>query len=61
MSDEVVRYPGYRLPPAIISQAVWLPYRSTLGFRDVEGLLAERGITVDDVAVLAAHLSFILT
>jgi hypothetical protein len=40
MPNEVVRYPRYRFPPAIISHAVWLYYRFTLSFRDVEDLLA---------------------
>ena len=35
-----------RFPPEIICQAVWLYHRFTLSFRDVEDLLAERGITV---------------
>ena len=39
-------YRGYRFPPEIISHAVWLYHRFSLSFRDVEGLLAERGITV---------------
>jgi hypothetical protein len=38
--------PRYRFPPAIISHAVWLYYRFTLSFREVEDLLAQRGITV---------------
>jgi putative transposase len=46
MADDVFRYPRYRFPPAIISHAVWLYYRFTLSFRDVEDLLAQRGITV---------------
>jgi putative transposase len=46
MPDDVARYPRYRFPPAIISHAVWLYYRFTLSFRDVEDLLAQRGITV---------------
>jgi len=46
MPNDVVRYPRYRFPSAIISQAVWLYYRFTLSFRDVEDLLAHRGITV---------------
>ena len=46
MPDDVECYPRYRFPPAIISQAVWLYYRFTLSFRDVEDLLAQRGITV---------------
>jgi putative transposase len=37
---------GYRLPPEIIQQAIWLYLRFTLSFRDVEDLLAERGILV---------------
>ena len=48
MPDDVVRYPRYPFPPAIISHAVWLYYRFTLSFRDVEDLLAQRGITVLD-------------
>ena len=40
------RYPRYRFPPAIISHAVWLYYRFTLSFREVEDLLAHRGVTV---------------
>ena len=35
---------GYRFPPVIIQQAIWLYVRFTLSFRDVEDLLAERGI-----------------
>ncbi len=35
-----------RLPPEIIQQAIWLYLRFTLSFRDVEDLLAERGIGV---------------
>ena len=33
-------------PPDIISYAVWLYYRFNLSHRDIEDLLAERGITV---------------
>jgi transposase-like protein len=40
------RYKRHRFPGALISQAVWLYYRFLLSFRDVEELLAERGITV---------------
>ena len=46
MSAAPVRHPRYRFPTAIISHAVWLYYRFTLSFRDVEDLLAQRGITV---------------
>ena len=41
-----ISYAGYRFPPEIIEQAIWLYLRFTLGFRDVEDLLAERGILV---------------
>ncbi len=38
--------PLYRYPPAIISHAVWLDYKFGLSLRNVEDLLAERGIVV---------------
>src|SRR5208283_4059242 len=41
-----ISYSGYRFPPEIIHQAIWLYLRFTLSFRDVEDLLAERGIVV---------------
>ena len=39
-------YRGYRFPPEIIAHAVWLYFRFHLSFRDVQDLLAERGIIV---------------
>jgi len=36
----------HRFPPDIISYAVWLYYRFNLSHRDIEDLLAERGIFV---------------
>ena len=39
-----ISYAGYRFPPGIIHRAIWLYLRFTLSFRDVEDLLAERGI-----------------
>ncbi|WP_085441444.1 IS6 family transposase [Magnetofaba australis] len=39
-------YHGYRHPCEIISHAVWLYHRFTLSFRDVEEILASRGIEV---------------
>jgi transposase-like protein len=41
-----IGYGGYRFPPEIIQQAIWLYLRFTPSLRDVEDLLAERGITV---------------
>ena len=37
---------GYRFPPEIIQQAIWPDVRFTLSFRNVEDLLAERGLLV---------------
>ncbi len=39
-------YKGHRFPQEIISHAVWLYFRFSLSYRDVEELLAERGIIV---------------
>ncbi len=41
-----ISYSGYRFRPEIIQQAIWLYVRFTLSFRDVEDLLAERGISL---------------
>ena len=41
-----ISHSGYLFPPEIIQQAIWLYLRFTLSFRDVEDLLAERGIVV---------------
>ncbi len=39
-------YERHRFPPEIIQYAVWLYHRFNLSHRDIEDLLAERGITV---------------
>ncbi len=46
MNEPAPSYRGYRFPPEIIIHAVWLYYRFCLSFRDVEDLLAERGVIV---------------
>jgi len=46
MTSHAPSYHGYRFPPEIISHAVWLYHRFSLSFRDVEDLLAQRGVTV---------------
>jgi len=46
MNDAKQLYHGYRFHPTIISHAVWLDHRFCLSLRDVEDLLAERGIAV---------------
>ena len=40
------RYHGHRFPVEIISYAIWVYHRFSMSFRDVEDLLAERGIDV---------------
>jgi transposase-like protein len=37
-------YSGYRFPSDVIHRAIWLDLRFTLSYRDVEDLLAERGL-----------------
>jgi putative transposase len=49
-------YRGYRFPPEIIQQAIWLYLRFTLSLRDVEDLLAERGILVSYETVRAGRI-----
>ena len=44
-------FAGFRFPPEVISLAVRWYLRYGLSYRDVEELLAERGITVDHVTV----------
>jgi putative transposase len=44
-------YKRHRFPPDIISYTVWLYYRFNLSHRDIEDLLAERGITVSREAI----------
>ena len=39
-------YRGHRFPADVIQHAVWIYLRFTLSYRDVEELLAERGIQV---------------
>ncbi|MGB5549495.1 MAG: IS6 family transposase [Thermoanaerobaculia bacterium] len=46
MNAKTPSYRGYRFPPEVISHAVWLYYRFCLSFRDVEDLLAKRGVIV---------------
>ena len=43
---ENILYRRHRFHPDIIKRAVWLYFRFTMNYRDVEDLLAERGIDV---------------
>jgi transposase-like protein len=48
----------HQFPPAIIRHAVWLYVRFTLSYRDVEDLLAERGLDVSYETVRRWVLKF---
>src|SRR3954468_20799862 len=49
---------GCRFPPAVIQHAVWLYLRFTLSYRDVEELLAERGLDISYETVRSWVLKF---
>ena len=51
-------YKRHRFSPDIISYAVWLYYRFNLSHRDIEDLLAERGITVSREAIRLWRIKF---
>src|SRR5918999_1183805 len=51
-------YSGYRFPRDIIQRAVWMYLRFTLSLRDVEELLAERGIVVTYESIRRWVLTF---
>jgi putative transposase len=46
LSTSSLPYAGYRFPAEIIGHAVWLYYRFSLSYRDVEELLAAPGLVV---------------
>jgi len=46
MNKPTPSYQRHRFPSEIISHAVWLYHRFCLSFREVEELLAERGLTM---------------
>ncbi|WP_199262221.1 IS6 family transposase [Paracoccus binzhouensis] len=46
LSPDPARLKGHRYPRSVIGYAVWLYYRFAVSLRDVEDLLAERGILV---------------
>ena len=51
-------YKRHRFPSDIISYSVWLYYRFNLSHRDIEDLLAERGITVSREAIRLRCIKF---
>jgi transposase-like protein len=53
-----ILYQRHRFHPAIIQQAVWHCYRLWMSYRNVEDLLAERGIDVSYETVRRWALKF---
>src|SRR5215204_3869309 len=53
-----ISYDRHQFPPDIIRHAVWLYLRFTLSYRDVEELLAERGLEVSYETVRRWVLKF---
>src|SRR5215470_2638266 len=51
-------YRRHRFPPEIIQHAIWLYFRFSLSYRDVEDLLAERGLDVSYETVRRWVLKF---
>ena len=58
MMPELVTYSGYRFPTEIISHAVWLYHFFSLSLREVDLILAERGITVTHESIRQWGLRF---
>src|SRR5271156_1144314 len=53
-----ISYRRHRFPPIVIQHAVWLYLRFTLSYRDVEELLAERGLDISYESVRSWVLKF---
>jgi putative transposase len=53
-----ISYRRHRFPPVVIQHAVWLYLRFTLSYRDVEDLLAERGLDISYETVRSWVLKF---
>jgi len=53
-----ISYKRHRFPPTVIQHAVWLYFRFTLSLRDVEEMLALRGIDVSYETIRAWTVKF---
>ena len=51
-------YRRHRFPPVVIQHAVWVYLRFTLSYRDVEDILAERGLDISYETVRSWVLKF---
>ena len=55
---QAVSFKRHRFPPDVIRRAVWLYFRFTLSLRDVEEMLAERGIETNYQTIRCWALKF---
>ena len=53
-----ISYARHRFPPDIIRHAVWLYLQIMLSYRDVEDILAERGLMVSNESIRRGVLKF---
>jgi putative transposase len=53
-----ISFTRHRFPPDIIRHAVWLYARFTLSYRDVEDLLADRGLDISYETIRRWFLKF---
>ena len=53
-----VSFKRHRFPPDVIRMAVWLYFRFTLSFRDVEEMLAQRGIEASYETIRCCTMKF---
>ena len=53
-----ISFKRHKFPPDVIRYAVWLYFRFTVSFRDVEELLAQRGIEVSYETIRCWTLKF---
>src|ERR671912_2647866 len=58
MSTEPTTYPGHRFPAEVIQHAVWLYHLFSLSLRDIELILAERGVVVSHESIRRWCLRF---
>jgi putative transposase len=58
MNKQISVYKRHRFPDAVISRAVWLYYRFSLSFREVEELLAARGVVVSYETIRQWYFKF---
>ena len=58
MTSEPATYPGHRFPAEVISHALWLYHVFSLSLRDVELILAERGVVASHESIRQWGLRF---